>query len=451
VDPILVIGGGIAGLACAYRLQSLGAPVLLLEKSERAGGVIQSTRRDGFLLELGPQSFSPTEPLLQFISELGLAGELTKADPSAPRYVLLHNTLARVPMNPQELLTTPTLSWISKLQLFTELLRHTRPPEPDESIGAFVRRKFSQELLENLAGPFVSGIYAGDAEKISLRAAFPSAYAWEKQYGSVLRGAMKSRGAPGKPKPTLCSFAGGMGALPERLAQRLGTNLLLSTRVLSITRVEGQPGTRFAVAVESADRRETLRASALVLAAPAYTAAALLEGCAPQTAAALRGIEYAPVAVVTGGYAREQVRHALDGFGYLIPRTERRQTLGTVWNSSLFPGRAPAGHESITSFIGGATHPEILGHTEDQLAATVEEETHAILGISGAPVLRNVKRHVHALPQYNVGHTQRIAALSRAVQQTPGLFIAGNYLEGPAISATVETALKTALHIHAWR
>lgn len=448
MNPIVILGGGIAGLSCAYRLQARGLPVLLLEKSERAGGVIQTARRDGFLFDLGPQSFLSTEPLLEFISEAGLDGELVKADPRAPRFVLLRNTLTRVPLAPPELLTTPALSLGTKLALFSEPFRKSAPPEPDESIAAFVRRKFTAELLENLASPFVSGVYAGDAEKISLRAAFPSAYEWEKNFGSVLRGAMKSRPPKDRPKATLCSFRDGLGAFPEKLAQKLGASLKTQTRVLTLQHMPQSLEAPFRLMLE-AEGRQHLDASALVIAAPAYAAAALLESVAPHAAEQLRGIEYAPVGVVSGGYRNTQVANPLEGFGYLIPRKEGRATLGTVWNSSLFPGRAPLEHATITSFIGGATNPEILGQSADDLARIVEEETHSILGVQGAPVIRNVSRYVRALPQYNLGHTRRIAAAREALALVPRLFLAGNYLDGPSISATVESALKCATEAEA--
>ncbi len=449
MNPIVILGGGIAGLSCAWRLHARGLPVLLLEKSERAGGVIQSVRRDGFLFDLGPQSFLSSEPLLEFISELGLDGELLRADPRAPRFVLLNGSLTRVPLGPPQLLTTPALSLGTKLMLFSEPFRKTQPPEPDESIAAFVRRKFTQEMLENLASPFVSGVYAGDAEKISLRAAFPSAYKWEKQFGSVLRGAMKSRPPKDRPKATLCSFRAGLGAFPETLAAKLGPNLLTQTRVLNIARSAENTEAPFRLTLEANGKQEQLDASALVLACPAYSAADALESIAPRSAEELRGIEYAPVGVVSGGYRSVQVANPLEGFGYLIPRKAGRSTLGTVWNSSLFPGRAPVEHATITSFIGGATNPEILSQTEDDLAGVVERETHAILGIQGAPVIRNVSRYVRALPQYNLGHTRRIAAARGALAQIPRLFLAGNYLDGPSISATVESALKRAGEVEA--
>lgn len=177
----VVIGGGISGLACAYRLKQLGLPVMLLEASERAGGMIQSLSMEAFLFELGPQSFLSTAPLLQLISELGLEDQLVRANPSAPRFVLRNGRLERVPLAPTELLTTSLLSVRTKLCLLAEPFRNTAPPESDESVAAFVRRKFGEDLLEYLAGPFVSGVYAGNPERISLRSAFPSAHEWENQ------------------------------------------------------------------------------------------------------------------------------------------------------------------------------------------------------------------------------------------------------------------------------
>ena len=196
----IVIGGGIAGLACTYRLREMSIPALLLEQADRVGGVIESAQQDGFLFELGPQSFLSTEPLLEMIAGLGLGDELLRADPRAPRYVLADGRLRRVPMSPPALLTTSLLSAGSKWRLVSEPFRRTQPPEGDESVAAFVRRKFGNELLELLVGPFVSGVYAGDPEKLSLRSAFPAVHEWENDYGSVLRGAMKSRPAK-KKKP----------------------------------------------------------------------------------------------------------------------------------------------------------------------------------------------------------------------------------------------------------
>ena len=234
-NNVAVIGGGISGLACAYRLQQLGVPFLLLEAEEQAGGLIGTIEKDGFLFESGPQSFQGTEVLLDLIRELGIAGELCTADPKAPRFVLRHGKLQKVPMSPQALLTSSLLAPVSRWRVVTEPLRRTKPPNEEESVANFVRRKFGHEILEYLVAPFVSGVYAGDPEKLSLRAAFPSLEEWEREYGSVLRGAMKSRPSEGKgAHPSLCSFRGGVATLSGALAGKLKGDLRAGARVNAI-------------------------------------------------------------------------------------------------------------------------------------------------------------------------------------------------------------------------
>jgi protoporphyrinogen/coproporphyrinogen III oxidase len=447
----ILIGGGISGLACAFQLRRKGISVLLLEESDRAGGVIDSVRQDGFLFETGPQSFLSTSALLELIDTVGLTSELLRADPRAPRYVLLDGRLQSVPQVPPSLLTTSLLGFATKLRLFTELFRRTTPPEADESLASFVRRKFGAELLERLAAPFVSGVYAGDPEKLSLRSAFPSVHQWEKEFGSVLRGAMKSRPPKGTPRAGLCSFREGGATLVRRLGVSLGEDLRLGARVDVIRPRINDGAQLFEIEFTHGGRREALTANAVVLAVPAEAAARLLSEIAPAAADAVSQIEYAPVAVVAAGYRRDQVGIEPNGFGFLVPRTENRRVLGTVWNSSLFPGRAPEGRMAVTSFAGGATDPELCGLSEDKIAEIVLKDVTEIMKISGPPVTRLVKRYPRALPQYNLGHSERIAAARASISAVPGIFLAGNYLEGPAIGACVEQALRTAEQVAAFR
>jgi oxygen-dependent protoporphyrinogen oxidase len=440
----IVIGGGISGLACAYGLRRRGVQVLLLEESDRAGGVIDSVRQDGFLFETGPQSFLSMPALLELINSLGQTPELLGADPRAPRYVLLGGRLHPVPLSPPSLLTTSLLSFGTKIRLLAEPFRKTAPPEADESMADFVRRKFGAELLERLAAPFVSGVYAGDPEKLSLRSAFPSVHQWEKEFGSILRGAMKSRPPKGTPRAGLCSFREGGATLVRRLGESLGEDLRLGARVDAIRPRNIDGAQQFEIELTRGGRRESLTANAVVLAVPTQSAATLLSTLAPAAAASLLKIEYAPVAVVAAGYRREQVGIEPNGFGFLVPRTEERRVLGTVWNSSLFPGRAPEGMVAVTSFAGGATDPELCSLSEDRIAEIVLGEVAKIMNITGPPVTRLVKRYPRALPQYNLGHGQRIAAACASIAAVPGLFLTGNYLEGPAIGACVEHANRTA-------
>ncbi len=440
----IIIGGGISGLACAYRLRQMDIPVLLLERARRVGGVIESVEQNGFLFELGPQSFLSTDKLLEVIGALGLGPELLRASPHAPRFVLAKGRLERVPMSPPELLTSSLLSRSTKWRLASEPFRRSQPPEEDESVAGFVRRKFGAELLDRLAGPFVSGVYAGDPEKLSLRSAFPSVYAWEKQYGSVLRGTMKSRPRERKARSALCSFSHGVATLVRALGERLGEAVRCGASVASVTRSKANGKGQFTLQVNGPEGAQLLTANAVVVATETPAAGQLLAGVSAEFPVCFERIEYAPVAVVAVGYRREQVSHPADGFGFLVARQEGLRVLGCVWNSSLFPGRAPKGMVNLTSFAGGATDAEICEWSEERIGETVGREVAEVLKISGPPVTRLISRHRRALPQYNLGHGSRVAALREACARVPGLFLAGNYLEGPAIGACVEQAFRVA-------
>ena len=449
---VAVIGGGISGLVCAYRLQQLGMSVVLLEETERAGGLIGTAREDGFLFETGPQSVQGTPALLDLIRDAGLDGELCKADSRAPRYVLQRGRLQKIPMTPQALLTTSLLSVTSFWKIVSEMFRTTRPPDHEESVAAFVRRKFGNEILEYLVAPFVSGVYAGDPEKLSLRAAFPSIEEWEREYGSVLRGAMKSRPANGASKgsPPLISFRQGLETLTQTLAAKLGACARTGARADEVNRVTTSGTDGYQIRVTQAGQQETIAAQAVVLATPAYTASRLVAPLSAPLAQMLSGVAYAAVAVVAGGYYTRQASGPIDGFGVLIPRAEKYRTPGTVWNSSLFPGRAGAGKFAMTSFAGGATDPEMGDKPPKEIAAIVEMENAKILEISGPPIASGVWKHPKALPQYNLGHGHVVEAIRDGERALPGLFFAGNYLQGPAIGKCVEQALQTADAVNAY-
>jgi oxygen-dependent protoporphyrinogen oxidase len=447
-NQVAVIGAGISGLACAFRLQQLGVRVTLLEANERAGGLIDTIEKDGFLFESGPQSFQGTSTLFELIRQLGIEGELLKADPHAPRYIFLHGRLSKIPMSPQALLTSSLLGAGSRWRIASERFRSSKPPSEEESVAAFVRRKFGHEILEYLVAPFVSGVYAGDPEKLSLRAAFPTLNEWEREFGSVIRGAMKSRPAKaaGTGPPPLCSFRRGMGALMHALAEKMEGSIRLGANVASVSRrIAGSgKGQNYEIRFAQYGREATTAARAIVLAAPAYHTANLIEPISRQLSKTLSGIAYAPVAVVANGYHAHQFASAPQGFGFLVPRTEKLRTLGTVFNSSLFQGRAREEQVAITSFVGGATDPEFIDRTPEEISAIVQEEDGRVLGIAGPPIASAVWKHPRALPQYNLGHGHIVKAIRDVERELPGLFFAGNYLEGPAIGKCVEEAFKTA-------
>jgi oxygen-dependent protoporphyrinogen oxidase len=446
--PAFVIGAGISGLACAHALRQSGVDTQVLETSSLAGGTIQSIRRDGFLLELGPQSFSGTAPLLQLCRDLAIEGQLAEAPPRAPRYVLIDGALRPVPLSPPAFVSSGFLGTHTKWAILRDAFGRSAPPAQEESIAAFVRRKFSPELLEKMVGPFVSGIYAGDPEKLSLSAAFPQLYEAEQSAGSIVRGMMRAaklNKQSGQQRPALLSFRDGNATLPRALAERLGSALHLDAHVSAIG--TSSPLDQFLVSASVNGSESTFATQNLVLATPTDVAARVLADLSSEFRTPLDAIEYAPVAVVSLGYRTSHIGRPLDGFGFLVPRSSGLQILGSVWNSSLFPGRAPAGHALLTSFVGGATNPAAARLTPEQLAAIVHRELTPILHLAQPPAFSYVTVYERAIPQYNLGHLARIKALEATRANFPGLFFAGNYLHGPAIGACVEQAQVVASQI----
>jgi len=447
----LVIGAGISGLSCAHFLRERGVSVHLVEASDRPGGLIRSVEQEGFHFELGPQSFLSSDILAELISRLHLEEQILVADSHAPRFILWHDRLVKAPMRPLALLGTGLFGTRTKLRLLTEMFRRSHPPDGDESVASFVRRKFGEDLLGSLVGPMVSGIYAGDPERLSLRAAFPEFYRFELEYGSVLRGAMKSRPerkatpSANSPRPPsgLCSFRDGVETLPRALAHSLVGALSYNAPLRGLRHSKSDGHAAFEAQVGAGGPIETATTPAIVLATPCEVSARLLRHLDPRFADAFGEIEYAPVAVVSVGYARSTVGNPLRGFGFLVPRSEGLRTLGCVWSSSLFPGRAPEGHVSIAIFAGGATDPEICEWEDDRIAQHVTGEIARVLQISAPPTTIRVQRYARALPQYNLGHSKTLDQLSRLSAAHPGLFFAGNYIAGPSLSTCVKQAQAT--------
>ena len=450
--PALIVGGGISGLVCAYALRKAGIDAQLLEASPCPGGVIRSQRRDGYLLELGPQSFSGTAPLAKLCKELGIDTELLEAPAEAPRYVLLPEGLRPVPLNPRAFLTSSLFSPGTKASVARDMFGRSRPPEKDESIAGFVRRKFSVELLDRLVGPFVSGVYAGDPERLSLRSAFPQVHEAEESTGSVIRGMTrqaKSR-KEARQRPSLQSFREGNETLVRALGAKLGPAFRPGTKVtrIALNQQEGGPG--YVVSAGDSGREDAILAEHLILATPTDITGKLLEMMKPGFEPLLSPIEYAPVAIVSLGYRQASMGWPLDGFGFLVPRSAGLRVLGTVWNSSLFPGRAPEGHVLLTSFVGGATDPEVVTWSPEELVALVHRELAPVLAIHQTPTFSNVQVYPRALPQYNVGHSERLAAIEELRQESPNLWLTGNYLRGPSIGTCVDQALAVADQVLSW-
>ena len=441
--PALVVGGGISGLVGAYALRKAGIEAQLVEVSPRAGGVINSVTRDGFLLELGPQSFSSTPALLDLCAELGISNELLQAPPHAPRYVLIDGQLRPVPLSPPAFFMSSLINRSTKWALVRDILGKSTAPDGDESVADFVRRKFSPQLLDRLVGPFVSGIYAGDPERLSVRSAFPQLYEAEKSAGSIVRGMLRmarSKKGP-RERPVLQSFRDGNETLVRALANRLGAALLTHTNLSGISR---QNDGSFDIRLESQNGGESVSTKVLILATPTDVAGGLLSHLDSSFESLLSSTEYAAIAVVSLGYRKKDIGRSLNGFGFLVPRSAGLRVLGSVWNSSLFPGRAPEGQALLTSFVGGTTDRASATLEPQELINLVHREISPVLSIENAPIFSNATIWRRALPQYNLGHTDRLAAVAKACSRFPGLWLTGNYLRGPAIGSCVDQAFAVA-------
>jgi oxygen-dependent protoporphyrinogen oxidase len=440
---VVVVGGGISGLAAAWWLEQTGLQVVLLEAAARAGGTIGTAREQGCLVEAGPNSALETSPLVvRLIEATGIAAQRIDAAPAArKRYVLHGGRLIALPLSLPALLATPLFSLGAKLALLREPFLRRGPAGPEESVAQFVRRRLGQEFLDCAVDPFVAGVYAGDPERLSLGAAFPRLHALEQRYGSLIRGQILGRRERARATERsrqaapMFSFRDGMQTLPEALAARLG-RVRLACRAISLAR-DSDGG--WIVSAQAPDSVAPLRARAVVLAVPAYEAVSLVRGFAPEAAEALARIVYAPVAVVASAYAREALAHPLDGFGFLVPAKERRHILGCIFSSTLFESRAPAGTALLTSFVGGMRHPELVRETDEAIAALVRSELGALLGARGAPRWVKIRSRERAIPQYTLGHTARIDALERAEAAHDGLFFCANYRGGIAVSDCIKS------------
>ena len=448
-----VVGAGISGLAIAFHLQRSGYAVRVLEAATRAGGVIGTLRRDGVLYETGPNSTLDTAPLIgQLLDAAGIGAErLDAAAAAAKRYVVRGGRLVPLPGSPGAFLATPLFSLGAKLALAREPFIAPAPPDREETVAAFVRRRLGAEFLDYAIEPFVAGIYAGDPEQLSLKAAFPRLHALEQRYRSLIRGQIlgareRARaGEKAKNAASSFSFRNGMQTLPEALARQL-RGLEPGVRVERLSR--GDDGA-FMVAGERGGERRAVRARAVVLAGPADVAAGLARALAPAAAQALDAIPYSPVAVVASVYRRADVLHALDGFGFLAPRREGRAILGTLFSSSMFEGRAPANAVLLTTFVGGARNPPLARASPDEIAAAVERELAALLG-AASPQWRHVVPWARAIPQYTLGHLGRIAALEQAEAGVPGLFFRSNYRGGVSVGDCLKSAAAGAAAVGAF-
>ncbi|MBR9999403.1 MAG: protoporphyrinogen oxidase [Cyclobacteriaceae bacterium] len=443
---IAVIGGGISGLTAAYWLMKKGHSITLFEKKSQVGGSIITERTEGYLVDYGPNSTLETSTALtELIRELGLEGQkIYGNEASNKRYIVRDGNLHPVPMKPGSFLTTRLFSLRSKLGLLMEPF--IRPTAGDDiSLADFVRHRLGDEFLDYAINPFVAGVYAGDPEKLSTSAAFPKLYALEKKYGSLIRGAIggarerKKRNEVAKDRAKLFSFRDGMEVLPNKLAEKIGSGIVLNAEIKKIFSLED--GFQLDYLQHNKAARENF--DRVLVAIPSKPLASLVGPLNPGFAAELKSIYYPPVAVVFTGFRASDVIRPLDGFGFLVPEIERRQILGSIWSSTIFPGRAPEGHVAFTTFVGGTRQPENTEMNETLLLKLVIDELNDLVGLRNEPVFTRMKKWAEAIPQYNVGYGKIQDLFTHMENEFPGLFIAGNIRKGISVGDSILCAHET--------
>ena len=441
---IAVIGGGISGLTAAHALAAAGHDVAVLDRRSAPGGRIHTEYRDGFLVEHGPNSLvSPAPGAEALIDALGLAdARIERGERVRQRYLVRDGRAQALPLDPLGFFSSGFFSLRGRLRLLGEPF--IRPQAADETVAAFITRRFGRELLDYVFDPLVGGLYAGGAEQLSTAALFPHLKRLEREHGSILHGVLAARRAgrsgfdPGKRR--LFSFSGGMATLPARLMETLAGRVRFGTRVEGIEPLhEG-----YRLQLRQGDHLSRLRARSVVVALPAYAAARALAPLSAETGSALGGIPHPPLAVVALGFRAADIGHPLDGLGVLAPKVERRSVLGMLFSSTLFAGRAPDGHVLLTAYVGGARQPELAQLPREEIEALVLEEAHDLLGARGKPVFSSVRWWRHGLPQPGLGHERRVAALRALEAEWPGLFVTGNYISGVSTAACIDAARGTA-------
>jgi oxygen-dependent protoporphyrinogen oxidase len=461
---IVVIGGGIAGLAAAHRVtelakeKSLAIDLTLLEASSRLGGPIATEKIDDFLVEAGPDSFITEKPwALRLCERIGLAPRLVSTQSGYQKIYIVHRgKLIALPegfflLAPTRLwpfLQSPLFSWSGKLRMASELLLPRGNINGDESLGSFVRRRFGSEALERVAQPLVGGIYASDPDELSLAATMPRFKEMERQRRSVIlamwseqrRRARIRESGSGARWSLFVTLAGGMQEFVDAIAQRIPQGAIrLSSPVTHLSRDEGKKNWRIAIG-----DNEVITADAVIVAAPAFQAAEILGPIANDAAVELKQIAYASTATVSLAYRCEDFPRAPDSFGFVVPAIEGRKIMACTFSSLKYSGRAPDGHILLRAFVGGALQANLFEEDDATMKKNVRAELADLLGVTARPLFSRIWRHPHSMPQYHVGHVARVERIEQALQRFRSLARAGSAYHGVGISDCVRTGEEAA-------
>ena len=467
---LVVIGAGISGLAAAHAAartaaeKELGLEVLVLEKEGQAGGKALSLHREGWLIEAGPGTFLDNEPEFQeLLAEAGLADERISADmASKHRFLYRGRRLCEIPAHPLRFAVSGLLGPSGLLRMALEPCIPKRASGSqggggDESIWDFAARRLGRQAADRLIAPMILGIYAGDARRLSLPASLPRLAALEEEHGSLIKGMIaKRRAAPERglsagPSGEMSSFRDGMQSLPRALADDPRIQVRYGAMVESLRRLtSNEHGEPCSFELTITGDGESLMADSVIVAGEAWAASELLQGVAPLSARRLGEIEMPHVAVVALGYDGDALSRVPPGFGVLVPRGQGTRTLGCVWDSYLFPERSPSGTLLVRAMLGGSVDPDVGGLSDEELSALARRDVAAMLGLEQEPIFEERVRWQQAIPQYDLDHTARVAAINAELATVPGLFLAGNSLEGVSFARSGATGRRRGIEAAEW-
>lgn len=446
MKDVIIIGAGIAGLSAGFELYKNNIDFQILEPENRVGGNIETLKIGDYLVESGPNTFSSlSKETMELVKELNIEDLLQKANPKAKkRYIYQNSQLMPVPSSLKELIKTNILSKDAKMMLLEELF--IKKEEKEESVQDFVERRFGREVLKNFIQPYLNGVFAGDIQKLSANAVFPKLKELESKYRSIICGMFLSQKFRSSFKGlTLYSFTDGMETLPNQIYNKLKNKITLGAKDIEISRAKDFLIVNFKVN----NKTINYTANSILFALPAHAMTEFAYLLPKNYASEITQIEYSPIATVVHAVDKSNVGafHGmpLEGFGFLCTKEAHRKLLGTIWTSSIFPDRAPSDKILLTSYIGGALNKKITDQSEEEIASLTAKEVSETMQISDVNSLETVyiKVYRNAIPQYNVGHIERIKHIEELMDKNYGLFFTGNYLYGISINDTVKTSKLT--------
>jgi len=447
---IVIVGGGISGLSLAYAIleKEPSADITIFESEKRPGGKIWTEKINGFICESGVNGFLDSKPKTIELALKLLLNPLRSSDAARKRYIFSEGKLHLLPVSPISFFSSNLLSYRGRLRILYEIFA-PRGSENDESLADFAKRRLGREAYEKLIDPMASGIYAGNPETLSLKSCFPRIHELEQKYGSLIRAMIKLQKEAKKtgkaevsagPGGVLTSFHNGMGMIVDSLKNSLGERLRVGSRVIAVEKKS------IGYAVHLSDG-SIVESEILIIASPAYAASEILRNLDKHLSSIIAEIPYPSVSVVCFGYKKEKVANKVDGFGFLIPYRERRKILGTLWDSSIFPNRAPEGYALLRTMVGGARASEIAVQDDAKLIDTVTEELRSIMDINVQPDFVRVYRHEKAIPQYNIGHSSRLKTIDDMLLKHRDLYLTGNAYRGIGVNDCIDNSYKLAKSI----